>query len=135
MKAPQNGHLATGALPCPPRSEREQDEIDNTVRALWASYGNGQVNDDEATFLQAAAQKRRPRGRSSAAGHLKSSAIGRLAARLGSRFTPRQRHDRRTGRHHETEGGASADRAPCPIPVDTITPRASARCSASLPAR
>jgi len=42
---------------------RNVADIDNVVRALWGTYSNGEINDDEAMFLQAAADNRRPLGR------------------------------------------------------------------------
>src|SRR5262245_56065749 len=102
------------------------DEIDNLVRALWATYGKGEIDDDEATFLQSAADKRRPLGRRhlSAPGAVIMRESIKLNGRLGSRFASRQRprspdrkasRDRRrrlggsstlpdTLRHHYTEG-------------------------------
>src|SRR5262249_42654144 len=102
------------------------DEIDNLVRALWAPYSKGEIADDEATFLQSAADKRRPPGRRhlSAPGAVIMKESIKLNGRLGSRFASRQRprspdrqasRDRRPRlrgsstppdnlRHHYTEG-------------------------------
>ena len=102
------------------------DQLDNLVRAVWHHWGKGEFSDDEATFLNAAIDKRRPLGRrnSSAPGAVTMKPVGKLHGRLGSRFTPRQRprspdrqasRDRRrrlggssalpdTLRHHYTEG-------------------------------
>lgn len=125
------------------------DEIDNVVRASYALWGDGKISDDEAQFLHAAADKRRPPGRASATGHLKTGTVGRLARRLGSRFTPRQRprcpdrkasRDRRRMlggssalpdnlRHHYTEGqrsvlcivaGEVKRHGICDLPIDKI---------------
>ena len=122
------------------------DEIDNVVRSLWATYGKGDVSDDEASFLQSAADKRRPLGGPSA---IAAKPIAPLRARLGSRFNPRQRprspdrkasRDRRrrlggssalpdTLRHHYTEGqravlcviaGEIKHHGVCDLPIDKI---------------
>lgn len=122
------------------------DEIDNIVRSLWATYGKGDVSDDEAAFLQSAADKRRPLGRPSA---ILARPLDPLRARLGTRFKPRQRprspdrqasRDRRrrlggssalpdTLRHHYTEGqravlcviaGEIRHHGVCDLPIDKI---------------
>jgi hypothetical protein len=102
------------------------DQLDNLGRAVWHHWGKGEFSDDEATFLNAAIDNRRPMGRRSsiAPGAVTMKAVGKLRGRLGSRFTPRQRQrspdrkasrDRRrclggssalpdTLRHHYTEG-------------------------------
>lgn len=125
------------------------DQLDNLGRAVWHHWGKGEFSDDEATFLNGAIDKRRPAGRSSPVGHLKTGALGRTASRLGSRFTPRQRprspdrkasRDRRrrlggssalpdTLRHHYTEGqravlcivaGEVKHHGVCDLPIDKI---------------
>lgn len=125
------------------------DEIDNIVRAMWATYGKAEIDDDEATFLQSAADNRRPLGRRNSSVPGAAKPIGRLHARLGSRFTPRQRprspdrqasRDRRrrlggssalpdTLRHHYTEGqravlciiaGEIKHHGVCDLPIDKI---------------
>lgn len=105
---------------------RNVDEIDGIVRGMWAAYGNAEFGDEEAAFLQEAANSRRPLGRtaSSVPGAVTMKPVAKLRGRLGSRFTPRQRprspdrqasRDRRrrlggssalpdTLRHHYTEG-------------------------------
>lgn len=85
------------------------DEIDNTMRAVWASYAKGEVSDEEATFLGSAADNRRPLGRRTpGSGHAKP--IGRLAGRLGSIFPrrkPQRSPDRKASRERQRMlGGA-----------------------------
>ncbi len=124
------------------------DQLDNLDRAVWHHYGKGELTDDEASFLHEAIDKRRPRGpRTVPAVTMK--AIGNLQARIGSRFTPRQRprspdrqasRDRRrrlggssalpdTLRHHYTEGqravlciiaGEVKHHGVCDLPIDKI---------------
>lgn len=127
------------------------DQLDNLGRAVWHHWGKGEFTDDEATFLNSAIDNRRPLGRraSSAPGAVTAKPVGRLHARLGSRFTPRQRQrspdrqasrDRRrrlggssalpdTLRHHYTEGqravlciiaGEIKHHGVCDLPIDKI---------------
>ncbi len=127
------------------------DQLDNLGRAVWHHWGKGEFTDDEATFLNSAIDNRRPLGRraSSAPGAVTAKPVGRLHARLGSRFTPRQRprspdrqasRDRRrrlggssalpdTLRHHYTEGqravlciiaGEIKHHGVCDLPIDKI---------------
>ncbi|MEJ1937728.1 hypothetical protein WDZ92_46645, partial [Nostoc sp. NIES-2111] len=127
------------------------DQLDNLGRAVWHHWGKGEFTDDEATFLNSAIDKRRPLGRrnSSASGALTMKVVGKLHARLGSRFTPRQRprspdrqasrdRRRRLGgssalpdklRHHYTEGqravlciiaGEVKHHGVCDLPIDKI---------------
>ena len=125
------------------------DQLDNLGRTVWHHWSKGEFSDDEATFLNAAIDKRRAPGRASAVGHLKAVSGLRLATRLGSRFTPRQRprsldrqasRDRRrrlggssalpdTLRHYYTEGqravlciiaGEIKHHGNCDLPIDKI---------------
>ena len=129
---------------------RNVDEIDGIVRGIWASYGT-ELNDDECTFLTEAANNRRPLGRaaSMAPNVVTMKPVGRLHARIGSRFTPRQRQrspDRKASRdrrrmlggssalpdnlrHHYTEGqravlcivaGEVKRHGICDLPIDKI---------------
>jgi hypothetical protein len=68
------------------------DILDNMVRAIWHDWGKGLFNDDEATFLAGAIERRRPISfhRPSHAGGGPCRPIGRLLGRLGSRFNPRR---------------------------------------------
>lgn len=123
-------------------------EIDNALRATWSVYGAGEIGDDEAAFLQEAADKRRPASIRKT-GAAKERVFGALAGRLSSRFSPRQRprspdrqasRDRRrrlggssalpdTLRHHYTEGqravlciiaGEVRERGFSDLPIDRI---------------
>jgi hypothetical protein len=93
---------------------RNVDEIDGIVRGIWAAYGNAEFGDEEAAFLQDAANNRRPMGRaaSSVPGVVTMKPVGKLRSRLGSRFTPRQRQrspDRQASRDRRRRlGGSSA---------------------------
>jgi hypothetical protein len=84
------------------------DQLDNLARAIWHSYGKGDVADDETTFLTEAISKRRAPDRQ----YLGAKPLGRLNARIGSRFTPRQRPrspDRQASRERRRRlGGSSA---------------------------
>lgn len=127
------------------------DHLDNLGRELWHCWGKGEFADDEATFLNAAIEKRRPLGRaaSMAPGVVTMKPVGRLHARIGSWFTPRQRQrspDRKASRdrrrmlggssalpdnlrHHYTEGqravlcivaGEVKRHGICDLPIDKI---------------
>jgi hypothetical protein len=90
------------------------DQLDNIARAIWTSWGKGELTDEEATFLTSAVDNRRPTGRrtSSVPGAVTMTPIGRLNGRLSSRFTPRQRQrspDRKASRDRRRMlGGSSA---------------------------
>ena len=90
------------------------DQLDHLARLMWQGYGGGAISEDDATFLSSCIERRRPSGRTSATGHLKAAGnvMGRTAARLGSRFTPRQRPrcpNRKASRdRRRTLGGSSA---------------------------
>jgi hypothetical protein len=122
-------------------------QLDNLARAVWHHYGKSEFSDDEATFLSAAIDKRRPIGPRNSPGPMR--AIVPVQARIGSRLTPRQRprspdrkasRDRRrrlggssalpdTLRHHYTEGqravlciiaGEIKHHGVCDLPNDKI---------------
>lgn len=103
-----------------------REALDDLGRLLWEQWGRGELGDDEAMFLNAAIDERRPLGRRHAnlPEAVTMKPVGRLNGRLGSPFTPRQRprspnrkasrdRRRRLGgssalpdalRHHYTEG-------------------------------
>ena len=125
------------------------DQLDDLTRAMWQSYGAGDVGDDEAAFLTEAITRRRAPDRQ----HLGAQPLGRhvdrLNARRVSRFTSRQRprspdrqasrdRRRRLGgssalpdplRHHYTEGqrsvlciiaGEIKHHGTCDLPIDKM---------------
>lgn len=99
------------------------DQLEETGRRLWEAWGVSQISDDEGSYLQSLIERRRPLRHTA----LSAKPAGRFAARLSSRFTPRQRQrspnrkasrDRRRMlggssalpdnlRHHYTEGQRS----------------------------
>lgn len=124
------------------------DHLDNLGRALWHGWGKGEFSDEEAEFLSSAIEKRRPVSQRNAPS-VALKGVGKLAGRLGSWFTPRQRprspdrkasRDRRrrlggssvlpdTLRHHYTEGqravlciiaGEVKHHGVCDLPIDKI---------------
>lgn len=93
------------------------DILDNITRAIWHDWGKGAFTDDEATFLTAAVDRRRPVTfhRPSRNGAGPARAVGGLMGRIGSRFAPRPARRRltdeeRTKRRHRKRmlGGSSA---------------------------
>jgi hypothetical protein len=123
------------------------DEFHEILRLLWIGYGNGKISDGEADHLSSIIERRRASGHRAAPKHTK--ALGGVAGRLVSRFTPRQRQrspDRRASRnrrrmlggsgalpnnlrHHYTEGqrstlcivaGEVKRHGICDFPIDKI---------------
>lgn len=123
------------------------DDLDQLARVMWKGYGEGAISEDDATFLSSCIDRRRPLGRSTAPGH--AHPVGRLAGRVGGRFTSRQRQrspDRKASRdrrrmlggssalpdnlrHHYTEGqravlcivaGEVKRHGICDMPIDKI---------------
>lgn len=78
-------NAAAGALYDAINAAAGSDALDQLARALWRGYGEGAINDADATFLQSLIDRRRPLavGRRGVG----SRAIGTIA----SRFTPRRR--------------------------------------------
>jgi hypothetical protein len=122
------------------------DQLDETAQRLWGAWGAGQISDDESTYLQSLIERRRPLRHSALPA---KPALSRLASRLSSRFSPRQRQqspnrkasrDRRRMlggssalpdnlRHHYTEGqravlciiaGEVKRCGACDFPIDKI---------------
>jgi hypothetical protein len=91
-------------------SRCDLDQLGEIVRLLWIGYGNGKISDGEATYLSSIIERRRALGHRTAPQQIKS--LGRVAGRLFSRFTPRQRQrspDRRVSRNRRRMlGGSSA---------------------------
>jgi len=86
------------------------DGLDTLARSLWSCYAAGDISDDDANFLSSCIDRRRPPGAGSPFGHLKPINV-RLAARVSSRFTPRQRQrssDRRASRDRRRMLGGSS---------------------------
>jgi hypothetical protein len=123
------------------------EQLDGMGRLLWKGNSEGSIVDGEATYLSSCIERRRPLGRRTAPGH--TMPLGKLAGRLYSRFTPRQRQrspdrkasrDRRrmlggssalpdSHRHHYTEGqraflcivaGEVKRHGICDFPIDKI---------------
>jgi len=68
-------------------SATSPDELDNVLDAIWRRHWPvGAISDDEAQFLAEAIQKRKPQRR-----FVAQSPVGKLQARVSSRFTTRQR--------------------------------------------
>jgi hypothetical protein len=88
----------------------DSDQLDETVRLLWKGYVAGSIGEGEATYLASIIDSRHPLGRHTAPGH--ATPLGKVAGRIGSRFTPRQRPrspDRRASRDRRRMlGGSSA---------------------------
>src|SRR5215218_5172857 len=66
------------------------DQLDQLARTLWRGYGEGAIGDDDATLLQSCIDRRRPLARNTPR-TAPGLALGKFAARVGARFTPRQR--------------------------------------------
>lgn len=88
----------------------DQDQLDKIGRLLWKGYGEGSIGEGEAIYLSACIERRRPLGRRSAPGY--ATPLGKLAGRIGSRFTSRQQPrspDRESSRNRRRMlGGSSA---------------------------
>src|SRR5262245_45489439 len=71
---------------------KESDALDDIARTLWRGFVEGSICEEDAEFLASFIERRRPPKRTSASGHLKQfgGSVQRLAARIGSRFKPRQ---------------------------------------------
>jgi hypothetical protein len=85
------------------------DQLANLGRALWHQWGKGDFDDEDATFLSEAIEKRKPQHRSAA-----MKAIGALKGRI-SRFAPRQRPrspDRKASRDRRRTLGSSSSMPP-----------------------
>jgi hypothetical protein len=122
-------------------------QLDDLGRCLWLAYGEGRISEGEATYLSSYIERRRPLGRRTAPGY--TTALGKVAGRIRSRFTSRQRprspdrkasRDRRRMlggssalpdnlRHHYTEGqravlcivaGEVKRHGICDLPIDKI---------------
>jgi hypothetical protein len=129
------------------------DQLDEMARLIWQGWGEGRIGDGDAAYLTSIIDRRRPLGHRTAPGH--TSPLGKIANRLGSRFTPRQRprspdrkasRDRRRMlggssalpdnlRHHYTEGqrsvlcivaGEIKRHGICDFPIDKIAALAGA---------
>jgi hypothetical protein len=90
-------------------------ELDKIGRLLWRGYYyEGSIGEREAEYLSSVIERRRPLGRRTAPGYI--TPLDKLAGRIGSRFTPRQRPrspNRKASRdRRRTLGGSSA------LPVD-----------------
>jgi hypothetical protein len=88
----------------------DPEQLDEIGRLLWKGYGEGSVDEGEASFLSTCILRRRPLSRLTAPGHTKS--LGRLAGRIFSRFTsrrPQRSPDREASRNRRRMlGGSSA---------------------------
>src|SRR5258705_7054164 len=84
------------------------EQLDAVCRLIWERYGAGAVNDDEASYLVACIERRRPVSRRTSTGKF---AVISKADRI-SRFVPRQRPrspDRKASRDRRRMlGGSSA---------------------------
>ena len=123
------------------------DQLDEFGRLLWWGYGEGRIGEGEAAYLASIIERRRPLGHRTAPGH--TTSLGKIAGRIGTRFTSRQRprspdhkasRDRRRMlggssalpdhlRHHYTEGqrsvlcivaGEVKRHGICDFPIDKI---------------
>jgi hypothetical protein len=85
------------------------DQLDAVARLIWERYGAGAVNDDEASYLTACIERRRPLSRRTSTG--KFATVSKMNGRI-SRFMPRQRQrspDRKASRDRRRMlGGSSA---------------------------
>src|SRR4051812_4142128 len=84
------------------------DQLDAVTRLIWQRYVDGEVKDDEATYLTSCIEKRRPLGRR--ASTEKFATISKINGRL-SRFMPRQRQrspDRKASRDRRRILGGSS---------------------------
>ncbi|UPJ41807.1 hypothetical protein IVB40_31750 [Bradyrhizobium sp. 40] len=129
------------------------DQLDNVGRAVWHRVSNGELSDEDATFLSQAIEKRRPGRRPH---RVDGVAVSVTAARKLSHFAPRpcrrrltdeerlkRRHRKRmlggsstmpdTLRHHFTEGERAAlciiagevkRHGVCDLSIDEIADRA-----------
>ena len=146
----QNEQLAANAIALALYNDinscQNPDQLDAVTRLLWERYGVGQLNDDEASYLQSCIERRRPVSQRTKAG--KFATVGKMNGRI-SRFLPRQRQrspDRKASRdrrrmlggssalpdnlrHHYTEGqravlcvvaGEIKRHGVCDLPIDKI---------------
>jgi len=124
------------------------DQLDELARTLWRGYGLGKISDADAEALQACVNRRRPLARNTPR-TAPGRNVGLLAARIASRFVPRQHPrspDRKASRerrrvlggsavmppnlrHHYTEGqravlaivaGEIKHHGTCDLPIDKI---------------
>jgi hypothetical protein len=124
------------------------DQLDQLARTFWRGNDEGAIGDADAAVLQSCIDRRRPLA-SNTLRPAPSRDLGRLAGRIGTRFTPRQRprsldrkasRDRRRTlggsavmpadlRHHYTEGqravlcivaGEVKHHGICELPIDKI---------------
>jgi hypothetical protein len=91
------------------------DQLDNASRAVSHHWGKGEINDDDATFLYSAINKRRPPGRCNS--HVPGlKPIGKLLGRVGSLFAkprkPQRSPDRKASRERRRILGGSNDMPP-----------------------
>lgn len=101
------------------------DQLDNFARSVSHHLSKGSLTDDEATFLSNAVEKRRPQHQVSLATGV---VVGKLAARMFSRFAPRPCRRRLTdanARSGGTGSGRSGDPPSCPTICGTTIRRAS----------
>jgi hypothetical protein len=86
------------------------DKLDDTARLLWKGYGEGSIDEGEATYLSSCIERRRPLGRRTAPGFV--TPMGKLAGRVMGRFKPRRPQrspDREASLHRRrTLAGSSA---------------------------
>jgi hypothetical protein len=123
------------------------DQLESMRRLTWQGWGEGTIDDGEAQYLTSCIERRCPLGYRTAPGD--STLLGKVASRISSRFTSRQRprspnrrasrdRRRRLGgssalpdnlRHHYTEGqrsvlcivaGEIKHRGICDFPIDKI---------------
>jgi hypothetical protein len=81
------------------------EQLEDTARLLWKCYGEGSIDDGEATFLQSVIARRRPLGH-----HTRPWGLKPVGGRISSRFTPRQRQrspDREASRRRRRMLGGS----------------------------
>jgi hypothetical protein len=89
---------------------RSPDQLESMRRLTWQGWGEGTIDDGEAQYLSSCIERRCRLGHRTVRGD--STLLGKVANRIGSRFTSRQRQrspDRKASRDRRRMlGGSSA---------------------------
>jgi hypothetical protein len=87
----------------------DSDQLDEFGRLLWRGCSEARIGEGEAAYLASVIERRRPLGRRTAPGY--ATPLAKVAGRIGSRFTSRQRPrspDRQASRDRRRMLGGSS---------------------------